>query len=180
MERWNWAERRHVAKFRGQGFASLDPGQWGCLLVFPAGAERPVRFANPMHVERCAQAMREFGASVMVIESQYVTNPKMARSIVELTLTMGILLGWVDHEFHHAGLGLHLFEVSPATWQAEQKRIHDPMAKREKGYGGQLSMRVAAKEFAEVNQWRTADPKFQTGIAAAWGIASWWKQLAWK
>lgn len=177
MERWNWDERRHVAPFRGQGFATLDPGTEGCLLVFPAGAERPLRCEQAGHVERCVLALRACNVGVLVLESQYVTNLARARSILELTLGMGIFIGFAARDL----LGerrVDIFEVAPSTWQADQKRTYAPEAPRAKGFGAALAFQVAQDELGTSSDWRLASPGFKTGIASAWGMAQWWKKVS--
>ncbi|CAB4154404.1 hypothetical protein UFOVP650_1, partial [uncultured Caudovirales phage] len=41
----------------------------------------------------------------------------------------------------------------------------------------ELMMKVAREELRDQLFWRQANGPTQTGIAAAWGIASWWRAL---
>lgn len=179
LERWDWTERRHVAKFRGRGFATCDPGQSGCLLAFRPGSDLPIRAESPLHPRLCAQALEKAEAEVLIVETQYVTNPKMARSVIELTLSMGVMLGWVLKTRHEVGQDLNLLEVAPSSWQAWQRKAHCPDVAKTKGIGLQIAMKVAEDQLAATTTfWRPADEKFRTGIASAWGIAGWWRSIA--
>lgn len=175
MERWDWKQKRHVAKFRGERFAALDPGQHGCLMVcdWELGV-LPVRLANPLHVEVCAKMLAALDVHVLVAETQYVTNPRLARAVTELTFSMGILVGFAAARLEWP---LQLFEVAPASWQAEQKRRHAPEEPKRKGFAADLMMTVGKAQLGQTLDWRQADQSAQTGLAAAWAIAEWWRAL---
>ena len=183
LHRWRHEDRSTRARFAGLGFGAMDPGRNGYLLTFEAGNPEPVGFADPMVPESCAQALELAEARLVVLESQYVTSLARAKSVVELSFTMGIGVGWlacyfggVDQELGES-VGLHTVEVAPSTWQARQHLVNN--RPREKGGAIKLALAVAALELGGVEQWKAAGADTRTGIAAAYGIAGWWKAVAW-
>lgn len=171
MKRWDWKEAKTA--LRGQTFAALDPGVHGALIV--CGPEKGmVRYARPSQADECAKLLALTGARVMVVESQYITNVQRSRSVIELTLSMGILLGYLSHEF---GGGLDVVSVAPSTWQAAQKQKYDPCGQKKSGYAAEMMMKVADSELGHWSGWRKANISAKTGIAAAYGIAQWWHRV---
>ncbi len=180
FERWNWKESEHVDQFRGEAFLSVDPGQAGKVLAYEKGKQNPVLVAHPLQPEDLTRLLRSTGARVIVVEAQYVTMLKNARSVLELSFKWGMCLGWVactradPHE-------LHVFEVAPASWQAHQ-RDHKG-ARRKRAEMMKLAFERAGRQAATDPQfrlWWSAEVKAgREGLASALGIADFWKSVAW-
>jgi hypothetical protein len=123
--------------------------------------------------ESCATALERCGARLLILEDQFVTDSRRARSVIELAFTMGVTVGWVLHDFWQVGAELTLMHVAPATWQATQRAAHGGVVG--KGEAAKLALRQAEYVLGETLAWKSADSKARTGIAAAWGIAEWWR-----
>lgn len=179
FERWNWKEPEHVDQFRGEAFLAIDPGEHGKVLAYEECNPDPAFACSPLQPVEMARLMRATGARVIVVETQYVTMIKHARSVVELTLKLGMALGWVACT--RADIReCHLFEVAPASWQAHQ-RGHKGKPKRAEML--QISNARALAEAAKggpFSLWWGAEAKAgKEGLASALGIGDLWKHHAW-
>lgn len=180
FERWNWKEQEHVDQFRGESFLSIDPGENGKVLAFEKGNPGPVLACSPLAPIDMSRLMRVTGARVIVLETQYVTMIKHARSVVELTLKLGMALGWVActrAEIREC----HLFEVAPSSWQAHQRGHKGRTPKR-----AEMLKISNERALAEVRRggsfalWWEAEVKAgREGLASALGLADLWKHVAW-
>jgi hypothetical protein len=155
----------------------MDPGTSGAVLLFSPDVRFPIACVEAHRPRLVAQAFERFDIQVAVTETQYVTNLARARGIIELTLNMGVALGWVDSMLARTERELTVFEVPPSTWQKQQRLLYTTVTKPPKGFAAELMLKVARDELREQMCWRQATEAFQTGIAAAWAIASWWRAL---
>ncbi len=181
FERWNWDEREHVDQFRGEPFLAIDPGEHGKVLAYEAGKPNPVLVAHPLQPEDLVRLMRSTGARVIVVERQYVTMITHAKSVLELTLKLGMCLGWVACT--RADIKeLHLFEIAASSWQAHQRNHKGRTPKRAVSIA---FMNERARQQAAVDPvfrfWWAAETNSQgrEGLASALGIADLWKHVAW-
>lgn len=179
FERWNWKEAEHVEQFRGEAFLSIDPGEAGKVLAYEARNPNPVLVCDPHQPKDIYRLMRATSARVIVVEAQYVRSLKASQSVLEMTIKLGMALGWVA--CMNADIReLHLFQMAPASWQAHQ-RGHKGRPKRGEGL-------AIAKERARAQA--ASDPVFRLwwdaevqagreGLASALGIGDLWKHEAW-
>lgn len=170
-------------QFRNEAYLSIDPGEHGKVLGYEAGNVYPSLVAHPLQPEDLTRLMRSTGARVLVVEAQYVTQLKNARSVLELSFKLGMALGWLActrAEIRE----LHMFEIAPASWQARQRRqfgIKGGRPKRKEMM--ELAFRRAAVE-VDVNPnfrlWWNAEAKAgKEGLASALGIGDHWQGVAW-
>lgn len=183
FERWNWKESEHVDQFRGEAFLAIDPGERGKVLAYErqaVGARNPSLCCSPLQPEDIARLMRSTGARVIVVEAQYVTQIKTARSVLELTLKLGMALGWVA--CMRADIReMHLFEVAASSWQAHQRGHKGRTPTRKEAMKvAQASALVQCKVDPVFRLWWEAEDKLgKEGLASALGIADHWQAVAW-
>ncbi|CAB4155163.1 hypothetical protein UFOVP650_91, partial [uncultured Caudovirales phage] len=134
MNRLDWQIPRVRAPYREQRFGAMDPGTSGTVLLFSPDLRFPIACVDASRPRLVAQAFGQFGVQVLVAETQYVTNLKRARGIIELTLNMGVALGYVDALLGQTERELSLFEVAPSTWQKEQRVTRTTVTKPPKGF----------------------------------------------
>ncbi len=175
FERWRWDEPEHTDQFTGKGFVAIDPGKEGAALAFRAGEKKPALMCAPEQPVELFKLVRDVDAAVIILEAQYVTHLKMARSIVELSFKTGIALGWVACSRHPLHV-TNLIEVAPATWQAHQR--HNVGAQPGRGQGIAIA-KARAKSFAAgcplfALWWQASTADVKEGLASALGLADWW------
>lgn len=167
-------------QFRGEAFLAIDPGEFGQVLAFEKGNPNPVLCCHPLQPEDMARLMRSTGARVIVVEAQYVTMLKHARSILELTFKLGQALGWVAC-MRADVMETHLFEVAASSWQAHQR-----------GHVGRTPKRTEAMKLARARAlahmafnpsfkiwWAAANTLGKEGLASALGVGDLWREVAW-
>lgn len=179
FERWNWKESEHVDQFRGEAFLTIDPGEHGKVLAYEKGNPNPSLVCHPLQPEDIARLMRATGARVLVVEAQYVRSLKASQSVLELTLKLGMVLGWVA--CMRADIReMHVFMMAPASWQAHQR---DHKGRPKRGEGIEIALeRARAQTISDplFRLWWEAEVKAgREGLASALGIADLWKATAW-
>jgi hypothetical protein len=181
FERWNWEEPEHVDQFRGEPFLAIDPGEHGKVLGYEKGKPNPVLVAHPLQPEDLVRLMRSTGARVIVVEKQYVTMITHARSVLELTLKLGMCLGWVAATRANVQ-ELHVFEMAASSWQAHQRGHVGRTPKRKESIRIMTERATAQATIDPVFRlWWAAETNSQgrEGLASALGIADLWKHVAW-
>jgi hypothetical protein len=134
----------------------------------------PVALCHAFQPECIQTLMKRVGARVLILEQQYVTDLKRARTILELTFQMGIGIGWVACMRPFSGT--HVFHVAPSTWQAHQKKLagilKGPQLKRAEAL--EMAMGRAKQVLGNDPEWKAAKKASKEGIASAFGIGEWW------
>lgn len=178
IERWNWEDSEHREQFRGEPFATVDPGTAGYVLGFTGvESEVPTVYCHALEPVSMADLLVDLRCRVLVTESQFIGNPSLAKSVLDLSFRHGISLGYcAAYRCHLAGdwdERLHLFEVVPSTWQAFQRAGR----KKVKGDGIAHALERAGTLLANHTEWQKANTKQREGMASALGIADWWRSL---
>lgn len=170
-----------MEQFRGESFLAIDPGEHGKVLAYEKSRPNAVLVAHPLQPEDLVRLMRSTGARVIVVEKQYVTMIKNARSVLELTLKLGMCLGWVAATRANVQ-ELHLFEVAASSWQAHQRghKGRTPKRKESIAFMNERARQQAAAD-PVFRLWWAAETNSQgrEGLASALGIADLWKHVAW-
>lgn len=178
IERWNHPEREHREPFERKPFVSIDPGTDGYALAWVPDEDRPAGYCHALDPMALIELFILVGATVGVVESQYVTSLKNARHILELSFRSGMSLGWLAGAMQaQVGADLHLFEVAPATWQAYQRRRAGVAHRLARGEGIELALAAAEDLIGTEGEWRKARKKQREGLASACGIGMWWRSL---
>lgn len=171
IERCDHTDRAQVREAceAGDGaFVAVDPGNDGGALVCARGGT-VLAYVEPYDDDALAAAMLKYSAGVLVVESQYVTSLKRARSIVELTFRTGLLLGVVSERIP----SLYIFDVAPSTWQAFQRGG----GKATRGEGIVIARREAERVLGVRRWFADASVARKEGISSALGIAQWWRHV---
>lgn len=181
VERWNYQEREHREMFANKSFVSIDPGADGWALGWHAWTPTPSVFCHAYDPMALVELVGTVEARVFVLEAQYIGNLQMATSVLEMTLRQGMSLGWLAAELHREPSkqkrDLNLFQVSPSTWQAHQRRIAGIPGRLPRGEGIALALKRAADLVGEEEEWKIATKKQREGMASALGIGEWWRSL---
>lgn len=178
IERWNHQETEHREPFERKPFVSIDPGRDGWALAWEPQERAPVGFCHaydPMALVELAALVQ---AKAFVVESQYIHRMNIANSVLDLAFRMGMSLGWLAAAMHsQGGLDLHLFQVSPSTWQAHQRKLAGIERRLERGEGIQLALELAENLIGTEAAWRKARKPQKEGLASALGLGVWWRSL---
>lgn len=177
IERWNIGEREHWEQFAREPFVSVDPGADGYAMAWLPDVLVPVSYCHALEPQLLAEALLSISARVLVVEAQYIAMLKNANNVLELRGRQFMALGWAACVLHEAGEDLHVFEVSPSTWQAMQRRRVGRRGHPKRGEGIDLAIARGAAVFGDDAEWRKARKKQREGMASALGIGEHWRDL---
>ena len=161
---------------------SIDPGVDGYALGWVKDDPSPVGYCAALHPESLWALFTRVQARVAVVEGQYIGNPQIAGSVLDLGFRMGISIGWVAAVMHGSletqqERTLHLFTAPPSSWQAHQRRVAGIMGRLDRATGLRLTVARGEKMFGFQDEWKRATKKQREGMASALGIGEWWRSL---
>jgi hypothetical protein len=180
LTRYDWKQQDHLLQVAGEigchggKFVAIDPGADGAALAFDLGSTVPVAVCHAQDAFAVADLMRRVSASVLVVEGQFVGDPKRAGAALDLSFRTGITIGAVAVML---AAKTHLFTVPPATWQAHQRKLEGIPERLNREDGIALSVKVAEREIGKQRTWVSATKGQREGMASALGIGHWWRSL---
>jgi hypothetical protein len=182
IQRLDYKQADQRARFDNVPFVSIDPGADGWALGWYPWQLVPCAFCHAYDPEALVALFRTVEACVAVVEGQYIGNLGMAGSVLEMSFRQGMSLGWLGAIMHHSDKtwtrkDLHLFQVSPSTWQARQRRRAGIPGRLPRAEGIALSIKRAAELVGDEAEWKGATKKQREGLASASGIGEWWRSL---
>ena len=180
IERWDYKQSDHRARFENKAFVSIDPGADGWALGWFSWQPSPCGFCHAYDPMALVELMNTVEAQVVVLEAQYIGNLGMAGSVLEMSLRQGMSLGWLAAAMHAGNSirkDLHLFQVPPSTWQAHQRRQAGIRGRLPKAEGIALTAKRAKEVMGDEKEWQLATKKQREGLGSALGIGEWWRSL---
>lgn len=182
IERWRHEEHEHREPFAGKAFVSIDPGACGWALGWVPDEPKPVGFCHALDPMALVELFALVGATVAVVEGQYIGMMNTANSILEMAQRQYMAIGWLAAAMHRdqAQVGardLNLFQVSPSTWQAAQRRRAGIQGKLARKEGMDLTLAEAERLIGDQVEWTKARKPEREGLASALGIGIWWRGL---
>lgn len=158
---------------RSHAFVSGDPGTTGGAVVWNDDG-KPVCVAPISDVATIAQGYSRVlsGRVVMVLEGQYVTDAKRARSVLRVAFLSGRFVEAFEREL---GVEIELYRVAPSTWQAAQRRrLTGRSVQAKRGDGIKFAKTEALVELGQMPEYTRQKAPIREGIASAYGIGRWW------
>ncbi len=179
IERWDYKQSEHRLRFGNKPFVSIDPGADGWALGWHPWQPAPCAFCHAYDPMALVELAETVAAVVFVVEAQYIGTLGMAGSVLEMSFRQGMSLGWLAAALHggEPRKDLHIFQVPPSTWQAQQRRQAGIAGRLPRAEGIALTLKRAKEVMGDEDEWKRATKKQREGLGSALGIGEWWRSL---